>query len=84
MSQFSARSGNLFFREKRPILGDELKQKFQKFKQNRIFFHFQKMESKIFQIQIILYHLNLIWAKFKQNQRPFFGSSQVDLTLKFF
>ena len=73
MSQFSARSGNLFFREKRPILGDELKQKFQNFKQNRIFFHFQKMESKIFQIQIILYHLNLIWAKFKQNQRTFFG-----------
>ena len=50
MSQFSARSGNLFFREKMQILGSELKQKFQNFKQNRIFFHFEKMESKIFQI----------------------------------
>ena len=64
MSQFSAWSENLFFREKKPIFRNELKQKFQNFKQNRIFFQLEKMESQIFQIQKNLSHLNFIWENF--------------------
>ena len=72
MSQFSARSENLFFREKKPIFGNELKQKFQNFKQNWIFFQLEKTEPQIFEIQKNLSYLNFIWENFEQNQRNFF------------
>ena len=60
MSQFWARSENLFWPKKVEF-----------FKVNRIFFQLENSKSRMFQIQINLYPLNPIWANFEQDQRTF-------------
>ena len=72
MSQFWAKSENLFFPRKTAAPHKDFEPKFQNFKLIRIFFQLEKMESKIFQIQINLSYLNFIWQNFEQNQRTFF------------
>ena len=48
---------------------------FKIFKLNRIFFQFEKMTSRFFEIQIILSHQDFIWKIFQQNQRTFLDHS---------
>ena len=47
---------------------------------NRIFFQLEKMTSRIFQIQINLYRLNLIWSNFQQDQRNFFDHEKLKIS----
>ena len=63
MSQFWARSENLFFKKKVPATYGDFEQKFQIFQTNRIFFHFAKQNEIFFQIQILLSYLNCILQK---------------------
>ena len=75
MSQFWAKSENLFSRRKMAAPHKDFEPKFQNFKLIRIFFQLEKMEFKIFQIQKKLSYLNFIWQNFEQNQRTFFDHS---------
>ena len=86
LKKFSARSEKLFCTSKILLfflsacyLRGFWTKKFKFFKNlnlNRIFFQFEKMTSRIFQIQIILSSLNLIWKNFEQDQRTFLSKKK--------
>ena len=72
LSEVWARSEDLFFRKKRPLLEGVFDKKFQKFQKGiGFFFNFLK-KSRMFQNCAHLFPLNFIWANFEQDLRHFF------------